>query len=168
MRILLGLLAVVLVSGCSVFNPAGSDEFGCPGMPKGITCKSPREVYNLTDHEKRGKGKGSAPDMPTYVFASEPDKRGLNPVPVLEQAQVLRVWIAPWVDKNNDLHWPGVMFTELKKSEWHFGDQEFEGVEPPVPHKMFDGAPPAAMPPSANKPPVSADMPKEDVSPNLN
>lgn len=153
------LVAAFSTAGCSsIFNPAGSDEFACPGMPKGISCKSPREVYRITDKDKLKKGKGA--DMPTYLFATEPRSEGaLNPVPVLEQAKVMRVWVAPWIDANNDQHWPGLVFTVIQPKQWHFGDQEFEGVEPPIPHRMFGAAP---VVPSAAKTNSSADLPKNE------
>lgn len=157
---LLALCAVsTLFVGCSVFNPGGSGDYSCPGMPKGVVCKTPRQVYDMTDSDtgkKRGKG-GSAP---TYVFATQP--RGpddLNPVPVLEQAKVMRIWIAPWVDANKDLHWPGMIFTQVQSRQWNFGAEGFNGVEPPVPHRSFmQGVAPKATPSKSG----GAEQPKED------
>ena len=155
-RLLIAVLAVSVLGGCSTFNVAGSSEFSCPGMPKGITCKSPREVYKITEKEKSKKG---APDIPTYVFATEPASgTALNPVPVLEQAKVMRVWIAPWIDRNNDQHWPGLVFTVIQPKQWHFGNEEFEGIEPPVPHRMMEQAATRA----ASTTNGSADMPKNE------
>lgn len=131
------IVSVCVLSGCSSFGPGGSGEFDCPGMPKGVVCKTPRQVYEKTDMDKAKRGgKGG---VPTYLFATEPrGKDALNPVPVLEQAVVLRVWIAPWIDSNKDLHWPGVMFTEIRPRQWSFGEEQFGGVEPPVPHRSFE------------------------------
>lgn len=158
MKILLSLVVTLLVSGCAAFNPAGSSDFACPGMPKGFSCKNPREVYKLTENEKvKGKGKG---DIPTYLFATEPrNKSDINPVPVLEQAKVMRVWIAPWIDRNNDQHWPGLVFTVIQQKQWHFGHEEFEGIEPPVPHNMFESAPDVT---TAGKTNSSTVMPKNE------
>lgn len=160
MRILLALMVfVVSVSGCSLFNPTGSDQLDC-GMPKGVSCKNPREVYKLTDKDKI-KGK-SAGEIPTYVFANAPhDESSLKPMPVLEQARVMRVWIAPWIDRNDDQHWPGLVFTVIQAKKWHFGQAEFEGIEPSVPHKMYESAqlPPAS---ATNSSTGSVDMPKNE------
>lgn len=160
-NIVLVLVVSTFLGGCSVFSPGGSEEFACPGMPKGVVCKTPREVYKLSDKEKPKKGgKSSAGEMPLYVFATQPQDRNLAPVPVLEQATVMRIWISPWVDRNKDLHWPGLVFTQIQPRQWHFGQDEFDGVEPPVPHKMYDSTPtvPARAEPSTG----SADMPKHE------
>ena len=155
-RLLIAIFAASVLSGCSAFNVAGSSEFSCPGMPKGISCKSTREVYKITDKEKSKKG---TPDIPTYIFTTEPaNNAALNPVPVLEQAKVMRVWIAPWIDRNNDQHWPGLVFTVIQPKQWHFGNEEFEGIEPPVPHKMMGKAATSA----ASTTNGSADMPKNE------
>ncbi len=39
---------VVALSGCSL-NPWSAD-YDCRGYPKGVTCKSAREVYELTNY----------------------------------------------------------------------------------------------------------------------
>lgn len=164
---LLGLLLVAsALTGCSVFNPGGSSEFDCPGMPKGVVCKTPRQVYDRTDSDTKKTGRGAA--APTYLFATEPrGKDRLNPVPVLEQAKVMRIWIAPWVDANKDLHWPGVMFTEVTPRKWNFGEEQFEGVEPPVPHRAFEqGVAPAKTPAAASGKNGAADQPVVDETLN--
>lgn len=162
-----------VLQGCSTFNPVGETDYDCPGMPKGVVCKTPRQVYNDENNKTQGKGAGS---VPNYVFASEPNSRDLQPVPVLEQAKVMRVWIAPWVDANKDLHWPGLMFTEVHPREWHFGNQQFDGVEPPVPHLMYESTQqqPASKTivekakdqVSGMLPKVSAPMPRNEVPVN--
>lgn len=57
--------------------------------------------------------------------------------PVREPAQVMRIWIAPWIDKNDDLHYPSYLFTEVQPRRWTFGKQEFGGRGVVVPHKDF-------------------------------
>ena len=144
-KILFFVLAGSLLSGCSIFNPGGSSDFSCPGMPSGVTCKTPREVYNTPDDSSGGKktsGKKSKSNMPIYINALKPQD-DLTPIPVLEQAQVMRIWIAPWTDKNKDLPWPGLVFTQIQPRQWTVGEDSFNGVEPPVPHQMFSSAQPA-------------------------
>lgn len=57
--------------------------------------------------------------------------------PVREPAQVMRIWIAPWIDKNDDLHYPSYLFTEIQPRRWTFGKQAFAGRGVVVPHKDF-------------------------------
>ena len=41
--------AVILLAGCaSTLNTADHDAFACPGMPAGVICKSPVQVYRAT------------------------------------------------------------------------------------------------------------------------
>lgn len=144
------LIAGFLGSGCSnILNPAGSSKFDCPGMPNGVVCKTPREVYNLTNGDNSSVSettlKQTLPNdrvvNPKEVVTSKSNgpayaasEAGMQPEPLVTQTQVLRIWIAPWVDKRNDLHWPGLMFTKIQKSEWNYGQNSFENVQPPVPH----------------------------------
>jgi len=44
-----------------------------------------------------------------------------NPMPVLEQPQVLRVWVASWVDENQTLNFPSYKFKEVTPRKWNFG-----------------------------------------------
>jgi len=133
----LALCGTTFLSGCAVFAPGDSD-FSCPGMPKGVTCKTPREAYNISLNKPPKKSKydtGSLNLNPVEVSLVGREGANLEPVPVLEQAKVMRIWISPWIDKNKDLHWPGVIFTQVTSRQWQFGDDGFEGVEPPVPHR---------------------------------
>lgn len=45
------------------------------------------------------------------------------PQPILTQPVVMRVWIAPWIDDQGDLHWPGYSFLVVKREQWRFGTQ---------------------------------------------
>ncbi|HMX98666.1 MAG TPA: TraV family lipoprotein [Agitococcus sp.] len=51
----------------------------------------------------------------------KPSRNGINTViagePVLAKAAGLRIWIAPWTDKNNDLHFSYV-YIKTKDAEW--------------------------------------------------
>ncbi len=58
------------------------------------------------------------------------------PLPILEPARVMRIWIAPWEDSRKDLHWPSYLFTEIQPRKWSFGKSEFTGSRPVVPHLM--------------------------------
>lgn len=78
-RVLWCAAALLWLSGCSMINPWDGD-YACRGYPRGVTCKSAREVYQLTnyrdslsprdakkgrggkDHGYPGEGKGGAYD----------------------------------------------------------------------------------------------------------
>lgn len=51
-----------------------------------------------------------------YVAPRTPDK----PVPVRTPAQVMRIWIAPWEDKTENLRVSSYVFTEIEKRKWMY------------------------------------------------
>ena len=162
------LLIAFLQAGCaSVLNTADHDEFACPGMPAGVMCKSPVQVYHATDGrdsvtpepvkkregpasldslnddsglvsiqaDKATRDKPSARPLPVPLSFA-PSALPKLPLPVLEPARVMRIWIAPWEDSKKDLHWPSYLFTEIQPRKWSFGKSEFTGLRPVIPHLM--------------------------------
>ncbi|MBW8191368.1 TraV family lipoprotein [Neiella marina] len=86
------LASTVALSGCSI-TPMGEEEFGCPGMERGVLCKGPREVYELTndrenlhdmmltaEEAKAGKESGAestnSASAPTEISSSSKGPRG--------------------------------------------------------------------------------------------
>jgi len=181
------LSLVLMLTGCAnVLNTANHDEFACPGMPDGVMCKSPLQVYHATHGTmpdvtsdvtlSRVPSKGAPasrsgnptsqatfddgvdldflqkapvsrdqppaaplplpPHLPSYLPNAQPASPNL-PLPVLEPAKVMRIWIAPWEDSKKDLHWPSYLFTEIQPRKWSFGKTEFTGSRPVIPHLML-------------------------------
>jgi conjugal transfer pilus assembly protein TraV len=149
-----GLLFSGLLAGCSsMFNPVGDSNFSCPGMPQGITCKTPAAVYKSTN--------GQLPEVESDLpMGSAGSERGSNlvqqsqlpgikvnnvrtaaeiansPSPVRAPAQIMRVWIAPWVDKNDNLNYPGVIYTEITPRKWVVGMSEAVGGGMVTPYQV--------------------------------
>jgi conjugal transfer pilus assembly protein TraV len=84
---------------------------------------------------------------PGRSASPQPVRPMLAPVdgtlPVLEPAQVMRVWIAPWTDDRADLHWPGYVFTEVTPRRWSVGEVEVGKVPTLVPLQVLSGQWPA-------------------------
>jgi conjugal transfer pilus assembly protein TraV len=177
---LLPLTLVFVLTGCAnVLNTANHAEFACPGMPDGVMCKSPLQVYRATDDathdttpdrdsltaapvkrsgaqtsqaafddgsglvsrqtEKAARDKPPALPLPLHLPTHLPIAQSASPhlpLPILEPAKVMRIWIAPWEDSKKDLHWPSYLFTEIQPRKWSFGKAEFTGSRPVVPHLM--------------------------------
>ena len=57
---------------------------------------------------------GSDEVIDNFVTPRLPDK----PVPIRTPAVVMRIWIAPWVDDNDDLIAPGYVYTEIEPRRW--------------------------------------------------
>ncbi len=157
------LLPIALLSGCSSWlNTAGEDEFSCPGMPQGIICKSPMAVYKstnqmpaLTDSDmpigqkvpnvKYGNdmGKTASPEQNPNASNGMPGPHVADLArPIRVPAQVMRIWIAPWIDSKDDLHFPSYLFTEVQPRTWSFGKSEFSGQGMVVPHRELAAVPP--------------------------
>ncbi len=187
---LMPLTLALMLAGCAtVLNTANHDEFACPGMPDGVMCKSPLQVYHATDDATDGampdatlervpvkmapaSKSGDPTSQATFddgsglVFlqtaAAAKDKSpaltlplplpiALSaspqlPLPILEPAKVMRIWIAPWEDSKKDLHWPSYLFTEIQPRKWSFGKTEFTGSRPVIPHLMVTPSAQPALP----------------------
>lgn len=135
--VLAGGMAAML-PGCSTLG-IGKTEFVCPGMPSGFVCKTPREVYEATNSNDSLKvsqstaGTGNTAAAGESPFSRPVWKTESGPMPVLEHAQVLRIWIAPWVDARQTLNWPSYVFTEITPRKWSFGGVEFHAQKPLTP-----------------------------------
>lgn len=110
--LLTGLLAL-MIQGCSLFG-VGESEYACPEPGKGV-CKSARQIYQDTD------------DMPTENLLSIPPKIHTAPnlslvtpeaIPNRTPAQILRIWIAPWVDREGNWHSGSVVMTDIAPRDW--------------------------------------------------
>lgn len=105
-----------LFSGCAV-------KYGCPA-PEGVTCKSISEVYA----KSRGQGKAAGdrgktePVKESILPAPDPRLRAPDSaVPLRSVPKVLRVWIAPWIDEEGDLHQEGHLYMVVDSGEWVIG-----------------------------------------------
>jgi conjugal transfer pilus assembly protein TraV len=119
-------------------------------MPNGVICKSPTEVYKMTEntdrlsvdipgsdgarpkkHEEGQRVERGSRLIPTQVSTGRNAPR--DALPILEPAKVMRVWIAPWIDAKQDLHMPGYVFTEVTPRRWSFGEAAAITGKPLVP-----------------------------------
>lgn len=136
----MAVIAASVLSGCSTLG-VGDDEYACKGMPNGVLCKLPSEVYELTNsrdalHDrsaltadgKPAKGANKTPEE--VAFPGRFIAPVSVPMPVLQPAQAMRVWIAPYVDAQNDLVMPSYLYTEVVSRKWSFGEKH--GREMPM------------------------------------
>lgn len=141
--------ASVSLAGCSALNTGSTSEFSCD---RSNECPTPLEVYQDTHStptavnlgrtpgnwkagSKRGaeaKEGGSAhpleqlnPDLLQLAPEAKLLAQGELPArPLRESAQVMRIWIAPWIDSQDNLNWSGYVYTEVTPKRWSFGEQE--------------------------------------------
>lgn len=135
-------------------------KYGCSGLPDGIVCKSPTQIYNMTNQDEVGavyqsdldvqkdEGKGmfksnkaskQGPTSPAQdavnLFSKPQFQAASSPMPVLEQPKVLRIWLAPWKDQNETLNWGSYMFTEITPRRWNFGDSVMRNTPVTAPNQ---------------------------------
>ncbi|WP_181086882.1 type IV conjugative transfer system lipoprotein TraV [Stutzerimonas stutzeri] len=138
-------VAGFFVSGCSNMLSIGSTEYGCKGMPEGVSCMSAKDVYSATENEdykttlqaeqqaaKEASGKIKKVDgepSTRVLYAEGADNapipmRARNPLPIRTQAVVMRIAVDPWEDENGDLYVPGFIYTEIEPRRWEIGARQ--------------------------------------------
>lgn len=138
---ILGLSLAVCLSGCSAM---GQNDFSCSGPTPGVGCIASSEVYEITNDPELQRKVTAAlaaaaqsgeefnhqeivdrvkrqhkPGVEVVKTMADPVTQ---PLPVLQPAHAIRIWIAPWVDQKGDLHMPGLVFTEITPRRWSFGE----------------------------------------------
>ncbi|MCG8026308.1 MAG: type IV conjugative transfer system lipoprotein TraV [Candidatus Thiodiazotropha endolucinida] len=142
MKKILALVGIAMLSGCAAI---GSPEYGCSGLPEGVSCMPSRDVYEATQggqvvrgqpeeeknerdsdkpakkHDKADKKETATitdPVIDTFVTPNLPDR----PVPIRTPAQVMRIWVASWEDTDSGaLIAPGYIYTEIEPRRWVIG-----------------------------------------------
>lgn len=136
------LLLLPTLSACA--NMAGLDgksEFACKA-PDGVVCTSVSGVYANTlvgtlPARQADRPQGVAPESATEIhpkgqvdtprpYAATPPL-GTAPAagtPLLSPPRVLRLWLAPWVDEDGDLHDQAYLYVMWHRGEWQLGHTE--------------------------------------------
>lgn len=145
------VLSAGLISGCStVLNTAGSSTFSCSGESG---CPTPFEVYEGTHTSPHTVRNGRTPDnwgvkgakngggfkneqhqnlsfdlinggSVSGVASSALHNPSKLSQPIRQPSQVMRIWIAPWIDQGDNLNWSGYVYTEVTPRRWAFGEKE--------------------------------------------
>lgn len=156
------LLLLPALAGCaSMSGLDGSSEFACKA-PDGVVCTSVSGVYANSvagalpaqkDPEKAKATPRNAPRSPASEDAgkesSAPRPYGATPpstaapapgTPLLSPPKVLRLWIAPWVDEDGDLHDQSHIYVIWHRGEWQIEhtrrqiQRQFAPVSAPAGH----------------------------------
>lgn len=157
----IGLLlapAVIGMAGCSAM---GETEFSCGGPNPGVTCLPATEVYEITSDPELHKQVKAALEAaaaseeeydpqeivravrmryrPSDDFEKPMAEPVTQPLPVLEPAHVVRIWIDAWVDQKGDLHMPGYVFSEITPRRWSIGEPSLSNAEVLAPVQIDRG-----------------------------
>ena len=137
------LLLLPALSACA--NMAGLDgksEFACQA-PDGVVCTSVSGMYTntlagmLPALRTGSASQSAAPESTTDADprhpADLPRPYGATPpastapaagTPLLSPPKVLRLWLAPWVDEDGDLHDQAYLYVLWHRGEWLIGHTE--------------------------------------------
>lgn len=135
---LLGVIALLLgstvLTGCGSLA-LGDEEFSCKMDNSGVPCASTAQMYEMTHDgntprkiaaekkaatgEKTEKASNGDSDfvLDNYVTNRLPNE----PIPVRTPPQVMRIWVAPYEDKDGDFVMSGYVYTEVSPRRWTLG-----------------------------------------------
>lgn len=153
-------LVSMLLGACAGI---GQSDFSCSGPNPGLGCLPSSEVYEITNDpelykavmealneaaSKRGKVDHQAVIAEVRANFVRPSEAVLKPMadpiqtpmPVLQPARVIRIWISPWVDTKGDLRMPGYVFTEITPRRWSFGEPAIKGSDTLAPIQVHRDA----------------------------
>lgn len=75
-------------------------------------------VANSRQYTSNSHGMEDDEIINNYVTPNIPNR----PVPVRTPAQIMRIWVGPYVDANGDLVAPGIVYTEIEPRKWIYPD----------------------------------------------
>lgn len=136
------LTAMAALSGCAVM-PGYDSEFACPKTDYGSPCMSARQAYMESNpggglvtesdktthsHKHPSTTKRAAPrstPVPSLVMP------GLDsPRPIRTPAQIMRIYIAPWVSQDGALTMPFYVYTQIEPRRWTLGVRAPRSTDP--------------------------------------
>lgn len=109
--------------------PSPMDKDGAYNEECEDCVKSPRDggpaVTTVEDARGGGAAAGTSGEGATRLAASDevidnyvtpalPER----PVPIRTPSQVMRIWVAPYIDSNGDYNAPGYVYTEIEPRRW--------------------------------------------------
>ncbi len=125
------LFVPFILSGCIGL---GKSNFSCDGVPEGVSCLSAKEVYDLTANAENLTTLNSDDDesgalriwglqnlSPQAIAVRKANNN--EPMPIRVPEQVMRIWVAPWEDKNKTLHMANMIYTEIEERKWSVGEK---------------------------------------------
>lgn len=162
-------LCLVLAGCASAFNSGGSSDYGCPGMPQGVVCKTPAAVYKMSNGDldvsefdtpvgqKGGSAKSNGGASSNGVVGSMPPLAGGPPplMPLREPPKMMRIWFAPWIDKQDAWHSPSYQVVEVQGRRWATGKMEVQSSPIVTPYVARSSGPATVTPPEPKKPAVA-------------
>ncbi|MDX9943312.1 MAG: TraV family lipoprotein [Azonexus sp.] len=140
----LSLLAVVLMSGCATdfTGIGGTDSHKCP-MPEGGACQSIIENYHASSMPATTPRTATAADeiRPRIVTLTPGFGDNLDGAPLMTTPRVLRVYVTPWRDSDDNLMEGRRVYTRIDEGRWrieHFDASVKSSVQPKLHHSTSE------------------------------
>lgn len=121
----------VTVTGCSMTGLDAKDQFSC-SAPDGVSCASVSEINKMVDagtlprksklemREATEASNDNPSSEATIVVPKIQNSVGMQSSrsPLVSAPKVIRIWIAPWEDKDGVLHDQSYIYAFANKPEW--------------------------------------------------
>lgn len=124
MKLRIAVLCVVssfFAAGCSTTGLDANGKFKCRlGDTADTGCSSISEVYNNV----QGIGSNAADLKGPQLNGGGMRKTPYSGMPIRTPEQVIRVWIAPWEDKDGDLRDQSFVYLTLRTSRWQIAHSQ--------------------------------------------
>lgn len=109
-------VSMVFLTGCNTTGLDAKKSFSCKlGDTVDTGCKSISQV-----HAEVGMTPATKPETQTNATRRTP----YSGMPIRTPIKVLRVWIAPWEDKDGDLRDQSYVYLTLNQSRWQIGHNQ--------------------------------------------
>lgn len=133
LKILFVTGVMTLSSGCATLSGYdASSDFACKASP-GVSCDSITGIHenaranNLPSQQVEGQAKVSGTvEWNTKLITGTATNSG---TPLYEKPLTLRVWIAPWEDKDQVLHDQSYSYLLVQKAKWNVEHFENSGYK---------------------------------------
>lgn len=105
-------LLLIFIAGCSTMN----SSFDCPNKP-GVMCQSLDQVNTMVDRGEFSRSGSVTKDVTSIPMDTNKVYTATN-TPLRTGEQVLRIWIAPYQDAQNNYHDEGALYAVVRPSQW--------------------------------------------------
>jgi conjugal transfer pilus assembly protein TraV len=133
-------IGILTLTGCaSLSGLDASSDFQCKAQP-GVSCESVSGTYQNAMDNNLPSQRAEIEKQGGFVIINNPDvkkasfsTKETSVKPMISPPKMLRVWIAPWSDKNNVLHDQSHSYLMVQKATWNVEHFEDNGNT----HKFF-------------------------------
>lgn len=125
-------------------------------LPVGVTLQD----YEA-DQKASGQSPYAGPSLTDSTYSGQsyqlpgqmvPQDQAQYARPVRVPPTVMRIWLAPWIDANDDLHFPSHIYSEIQPRRWAFGEKENANRGMTVPTRQLSTVPASEVKPNERQP----------------